>query len=311
MRRTVQILWLATIWSCAPHQDFVLDDKKLIPEGTAFNTQTHTIYIGSIYRQKVIAIDANGEVYDIIAQDQFGKFSPLGMAVTKQNDMLWVAAAVAPIVRHAPGTQSETALFAFDLGTNQTSKKYVLDTDQPAMFNDLTLDHFGNVYATETLGSQIYWVNQKTNQLELFRELNDFHHPNGIAFHQPTNCLFVATDAGIVKLALESKAITLLEAKNGIDTTVIDGLAIHQDYFIGHQSTKVSKFYFDDEVSSITHVEILDSGKAFDSSTTGEVGNGYYHYIVNSQIRSGVDRPSKTIKPLNSLEHVIIRKRKL
>lgn len=302
--------FLVVLFGCVDHRDFVLADKALIPEGTAFNENTNTVYIGSIYKQKVLGIDTDGKVREVITSNNFGKFSPLGMEMDESTNTLWVNAAVASIVKHSPDAKSKTAVMAFDPTENQLIKKYVLKTDQPAMLNDLTLDNQGNVYATETLSSNIYWVERSADQLQLFFALSTFHHPNGIVYYEPLHCLFIATDEGIVKLATDSKKAELVEA-GSFDPSVIDGLAIYENYFIGHQSSKVSKFYFDESISKITKVETLDEGEAFDSSTTGEIGGGFYYYIVNSQLKSGINPETKTIKPLDSLEHVIIRKKKL
>ena len=63
-----------------------------------------------------------------------------------------------------------------------------------------------------------------------------------------------------------------------------------------------------DDYTEIIKSEILDSGSEFDASTTGEVANDAYYYIVNSQLSSGIDFKSKSAKPMDSLENVIIRK---
>ncbi|MEP3390410.1 MAG: hypothetical protein ABJO02_19620 [Reichenbachiella sp.] len=311
MKKAMVILFMGFIWSCTRQEDFILKQKDLIPEGTAFNTKTNTLYVGSIYKQKVVGIEADGTEKDIITKENFGVFSPLGMEMDNRTNTLWVNGAVAPIVQHPPGTKRQTAVLAFNPTTNQLIKKMVLDIAEPAMLNDLTLDEEGNVYSTETLSHKIFWVEKGSDKLVLYKALDTYHHPNGILFYKPKNSLFIATDEGIVQLELESKKITLLEAKEGVDTRIIDGLTIYEDYFIGHQSTKVSKFYFDDDMTRITKAETLDSGEAFDSSTTGELGNGHYYYIVNSQLKSGIDRAIQSVKPLDSLEYVIIRRKKL
>ena len=305
------IFLISLTWACSNPKEFILKEKDLIPEGTAFNEKTNAIYIGSIYKQKILGIQPDGTEVDVITPENFGKFSPLGMEMAKQTNTLWVNGAVAPIVNHPEGTKSETAVLAFDPTENRLVKKYALKTDQPAMLNDLTLDEQGNVYTTETFQHKVYWVEKGKGELRLFLDLNNYNHPNGIVFYEAHNCLFIATDEGILKLYLDTKELLLLDTELGIDAKVIDGLTIYENYFIGHQSSKVSKFYFNEDISKIIRVETLDSGNSIDSSTTGEIGNGHYYYIVNSQLQSGINREQHVIKPMDSLEHVIIRKVKL
>lgn len=293
--------------ACSRPKDYVLKEKDLIPEGVAFDERTNTIYVSSIYRQKVIGIDPEGKEFTLIPKAEFEYFSPLGMEVDQNRYVLWVCTPASPLINNSEDRLGTSAILSFDLNSRTLIKKYQLP-EKPTMINDLTLDSEGNVYGTETLQNKLYKVNRQTDSLELFLELEDYHHPNGIVFYRPRNCLFVATDEGIVKVQLPGGEIQLLETDEGIDTRVIDGLAIYENFFIGHQSTKVSRFYFDPELTKVTKAEVMDSGKEFDSSTTGEIGHGYYYFIVNSQLRSGIDRPANRVKPLDSLEQVIVRR---
>ncbi|TSE09667.1 hypothetical protein [Aquimarina algiphila] len=292
-------------------RDYILKEKDLIPEGTAFNTETNMIYIGSIYKQKVIGITSKGKIRDMIGQESFGRLSPIGMEMNVSNKILWINMAAAPIVNQSNVKNWETAIMAFDIVNQKIKKTYTIEKRETrSFFNDITVATSGDVYATETMNGKIYKIDKNTDTLDIFIDLEKYTFPNGIVYYNPLNCLFVATNEGILKIELQNKMITLLNTTN-IDTKGIDGLAIYDNYFIGHQSSKVSKFYFNEDISEITKVEVLDSGEEFDSSTTGEIGNGYYHFIVNSQIKSGINQKEKTIKPIDSLEKIIIRSIKL
>lgn len=297
--------------SCSDEKNYIITEKDIIPEGTAFNSKTNTIYIGSIYKQKIIAIPVSGNHKDIITQTAFGDLSPIGMEVDAKNNILWVNVALSPIVNKTGKNEWKTTIMSFDLKKNQLIKKYELIKEEQAFLNDLTIAKNGDVYATESVHNKIYKVNATTDQLELFLEIKNFNFPNGIVYNERLHCLFVATSEGIVKVDIITKKVVLLETVDNIDAKTIDGLALYNNYFIGHQSSKISKFYVNETMTKITRVEIWDSGNEFDSSTTGEIGNGYYHYIVNSQIRSGINRKAHKIKPLDSLENVIIRSKKI
>jgi hypothetical protein len=296
---------------CSDKQDYVITEKDIIPEGVAYNSNSNITYIGSIYRQKIIGVSSKGEIEDVITYEHFGDLSPIGMEMDNDRNLLWVNVALSPIANQTNKNYWKTGVMSFDMGTNRSVKKYYLNKNDNAFLNDITVDKDGNVYATETVEGRIYKIDKATDSLEILLELKDYHFPNGITYYEPQNCLFVATNEGIIKIDLTIINATLIETENNINATVIDGLSVHNNYFIGHQSSKVSKFYFNDNISKIINVEILDTGKDFDSSTTGEIGNGYYYFIVNSQIRSGIDQKSNVIKPLDSLENVIIRKIKL
>ncbi len=292
-------------------KDFIITEKDIIPEGTAYNIKSNTIYISSIYKQKIIAIQPDGSIEDIITQPTFEDLSPIGMEVDNNKDMLWVNVALAPIVNKTGKNEWKTTIMCFDLLNNQFIKKYDFIKGEQVFLNDLTVDKNGDVYATESVKSKIYKLDTRTNELAMFIDLKNIGFPNGIVYYQPKHYLFVAANEGIVKIDIETKRVKLLEVERDVNAKFIDGLAINDDYFIGHQSSKISKFYFDKNIERIIRSEVFDSGDEFDSSTTGEVGNGNYHYIVNSQIRSGINRKENKLKPIDSLENVIIRTKKL
>lgn len=292
-------------------KDHLLTEKDLIPEGTAYNKNTNTIYIGSIYKQKILSILPNGKIKDVFIKDVFDNMSPIGMEVDENTNTLWVNVAAAPIVNQSKSMEWKTTIMAFNLDNNKLIKRYNYINTKQGFLNDITVTNTGDVYATETVSGKVYKIDKTQDTLKPFVDLKGFNFPNGITFYKSKNALFVSTNEGILKIDIATKKITLLETNNNINAKVIDGLAINDNYFIGHQSSKISKFYFNKKMTKIIDVEILDSGNEFDSSTTGELGNGFYHYIVNSQIKSGVNQKEKTIKPIDSLETIIIRSKKL
>lgn len=296
---------------CASVRNYVINEKDIIPEGTAYNSLTKQIYIGSIYKQKVIAITTNGDLEEVIDRTSFGDLSPIGMEVDKEHNRLWVNVALAPILNESGKDEWKTTMISFNLENFELIKKYPLVKEEQAFLNDLTVAKDGSVYATESVHGKLYKVEYTTDELLPFLNLENFGFPNGIVYYEPQHCLFVATNEGILKIDIQTKQYALLKCATGIDPTGIDGLAIYKDYFIGHQSSKISRFYFNEGITEIVESTVFDTGDEFDSSTTGELGNGRYHYIVNSQIRSGIDRGANTIKPLDSLENVIIRSKKL
>lgn len=292
-------------------KDFVIDEKDLIPEGIAVDSKTGIIYVGSTYRRKIVQIDTKGEVSDFISQERDSIWSVLGMEVDEENNMLWVNTAhiheVMPLINPLDTKDWLTTISAFDLNNKKMAKKYQLN-DTTSAFNDLTLSKFGNVYATESANNKIYVVNKKTNRLEKFLELKNFNFPNGITYSEIHNVLFVSTREGILKIDIDSKQYELLPTAENINAKSIDGLTLFNNHLIGHQNSRVSKFYLNDEFTEIVSSEVLDSGEEFDASTTGEISHGDYYFIVNSQLSSGIDFETKMVKPIDSLEKIIIRK---
>ena len=113
-----------------------------------------------------------------------------------------------------------------------------------------------------------------------------FDFLNGITNSEDNNSLSVSSVRDILKINLQNKEYTVLKTINGIDVTVINGLSFYKNRLIGHESSKASVFCLNENSNEIVKHEVPDTKDEFDSSTTGEVGNGYFYFIVNSQIQA-------------------------
>ena len=310
-------VWTIAVSGCRTDEikkDFIIVEKDLIPEGLAVDEHSGNIYVGSTYKRKIVQISPEGIVTDFIPGEMEGLWSVVGMEVDEEKGLLWAntghANEVLPLIH--PDLQRDwmTNISCFDIRQKKLVKKYELNTGK-AFLNDLTVLPDGDVYATETVNNKIYKIDHLQDEIELFLNLSEFNFLNGITFSDHFHSLFVSAVEGIIKIDIETGAYKLLPVMDSINVKGIDGLAIYDRILIGHQSTRVSRFYLDEAAENIVKVEVLDTGDEFDSSTTGEISDGNYFFIVNSQIRSGLDFNNRTIKPMDSLENVIIRKMKL
>ena len=294
--------------------DHILTEKDLIPEGLAFDASTQTIYVSSTYKRKIISIDKNGRVADFITEAQDDIKSVIGMEVDNKRNCLWAvsceAADVLPLKN--PGKrQWWSSVYQFSLSDGKLMKKYALNKDS-VFLNDLTVANDGTVYVTESVQKGIYTVKPGIDSMQLFLEIGTpYQFINGICFTDKPGSLFIASTEGIIKIDLSNKKYSLLPETGSMRALDIDGLAFWDDYFIAHQNNAVTRFYLSQARDSIIKADTINTGKEFNSSTTGEVSQGSYYFIVNSQIQSGVDYTNKKLKPIDSLSDIIIRKIKL
>lgn len=234
------------------------------------------------------------------------------MEVDRKRNCLWAISSEANEVMPLkdPGKfQWRSSVFQFSLPYGKLIKTFKLNKDS-VFLNDLCVATDGTVYITETRQKAVYRIVPGADTLELFVEPTPYNFINGICFTDKLRTLFASSSEGIISIDLDTKKYTLLRSAN-INAKGIDGLAFHKNYFIAHQSSKVVRLHLSDNRDNIIAVDTISSGKEFDSSTTGEVWDDHYYFIVNSQIQSGVDYEKGTIKPTDSLENIIIRKIKL
>jgi sugar lactone lactonase YvrE len=290
--------------------DFILEEKDLIPEGLAFDPVSGSIFVSSTHRRKIVRIDSAGGVSDFIKEKQDGIWSTLGMEVDARRRHLWVISSQAKEVLPLPDPDSlqwRSAVYQYNLETGALTDSCLL-SHKNVFLNDLTVAENGDVYVTESIQSNIYCLKAGTDSLALFLSPQPYTFLNGISFSDQRGQLFVSATEGVLKIDMATHQYKLLKASDSIKAKEIDGLTYYKGSLIGHQSSKVVKFLLNDKQDSIIHSTILNTGPGFDSSTTGETGNDNYYFIVNSQIRSGIDFRKQVIKPLDSLKNIIIRK---
>lgn len=290
--------------------DFIISEKDIIPEGLTVDDSTGTIYISSTYKRKILAMDPEGNVRDFVPAASDDLKSVIGMEVDSKRRLLWAisseAAAVLPLQQ--PGQrQWWSSIYCYDLRSGRLLKQYPLQRDS-VFLNDLATTADGRVFATETRNNGIYMIPYAGDSIELWLRPVPYTFLNGICFGKHPYSMYVSCTEGILSVDMATRHVKLLPAAPGVDAKEIDGLSFYHGSLVGHQGTRVSRFYLTPGGDSITHAAVISTGPAFDGSTTGEPAGDQYYFILNSQIRSGVDFEKGTVKPADSLEPVIIRK---
>ena len=67
-----------------------IQEKDLIPEGTAYDSVTQQVFISSMYKRKIVAIRKDGSTYDFIKEAQDSIWGTLGMEIDPMRRKLWV-----------------------------------------------------------------------------------------------------------------------------------------------------------------------------------------------------------------------------
>ena len=293
----------------------VITEKDMIPEGTAYDPSTKQVFISSTYKRKIVAIRENGTYYDVVKEAENDIWGTIGMEVDTARKKLWVISSkskyvlVSRIPTLPPEWQSKLVCYSLPSGTLEAS--YLLRSDSDKVFlNDVTVARDGSVYATESLGNAVYVLPIGAGEMTKFLQPIGYHFLNGLTFSQDNTTLFVASTEGILAVDMKTRSYKLLRADSRILVGGCDGLAFFRNSLIGHQSNVIKRFHLNERMDSIIRSEVLDD-KNLNSSTTGEIGNEWYYYIANSQIRSGIDYSTMRIKPIDSLQNIIIKRKKL
>jgi sugar lactone lactonase YvrE len=191
-----------------------VQDQTLIPEGIAVHPITGKVYLSSLHQNKIVAVDENGAVTDIITSGQQRFMWGLGMKFSKDGKILWACSS---------NGKGNAALFAFDYISGKVIKKY--SHDSARFLNDLVILDDGRIFVTDTEKGAVFLLQNDSLQLYLHHE--QLKWANGICVTPQGDKLFVASGRyGLMKINISTHEISSGTNDKRIDYA-IDGLVIH------------------------------------------------------------------------------------
>ncbi len=291
---------------------YTLSEKGIIPEGVAYDKITKTLFISSIYKRKIIAIDSTGKISDFIPSGFEGIQGVIGMEVDPERRHLWACSAWTRMKKPADKMDQYSGIYKFDLETGELIRKYLLPDTVDRLINDVTIHSNGTAFITESLKGKVYMIQPENDSLELFIDSDHYYYANGIALSDNEKNLFVAHFSGIDKINLNNMEVTRVKTPHNVTLSAIDGLAFYNNSFIAHQSNLggVFQYYLNEHHDSITSSRIIESDNPyFEIPTTGEIAGDEYYYIANAQLRRFDE--NDVIFPDEKLDSVYILKARL
>ncbi|HAF31319.1 MAG TPA: hypothetical protein DCG75_19955 [Bacteroidales bacterium] len=313
MRKVITIA-IILFWgySCQQEENYEvvykIAEKDLIPEGIAYSKVTNSFYLSSIYKKKIVKIDAGtGKFKDFTEPDQLG-LQILGMMVDDTRKHLWACGNI------SVNEKRISAIFKLDLSTGELIKKYELIDSVYNMFNDLVIDKEGNIFFTNSSFQTIYKIDHQNDSITLFYDDEEIKYPNGISISPDNNYLYIASSSnGIKVLDIDSKKIVNRVNLN-FNSKGIDGLKYYKNSIIGVQNyvavssdRNISRYFLNEEGTEIISTEIIDKDNPyFDIPTTCVIVNKSLYCVANSQLLNISD--NYEIKDENALQDVIILK---
>jgi hypothetical protein len=293
---------------------FELPERDLIPEGTAYDGKSRTLYLSSFYKRKIVAVSPEGVARDFTGPGQDGLGPVAGLEVDPRRRELWAATI------HVPGGPMPVldstmlgfgALHRYDLATGRLIRRYVLPPEGELQhgFNDLTVLPNGDVYTTDSQGGGVYVVPAGRDTLVEVLPPGSYLFPNGITRSDDGRALFIAHGAGIDRMELSSRRLERIAGPDSLNLSWVDGLAFYRNSLIAHQPSghqRVIRLYLDPGQRRVTRSEIIERHHPrFAQPTTGEVGGDTYYYIANAQLRRFRDGK---VFPWEELDPVLILK---
>jgi DNA-binding beta-propeller fold protein YncE len=267
---------------------FTVHEKGLVPEGIAYDEDTGTFYLSSVYERKILRITKTGEAH-VFSTEADGLWSVMGMRVDPARRLLWVCTVAHQQMRNFTAQdKGKTELIKYDLRTGRLLARFQpTDTTKPHWFGDLVIDSAGDVYTSDSITPAIYVVRHDGKALETFLDGEPFISPQGLDFTRDQKKLFVADySKGIFLIDLNTKHVKSIDA----DFTLlgIDGLYYYNGSLIGVQNgvspQRVIKLTLNKDLTHFDRFDTIEANNpAFDEPTLGVLVQDRFYLIANSQ----------------------------
>ncbi len=267
-------------------------EPDLIPEGIAFDPGTHTLFLGSLRKRKIVAISPEGRARDFVAPEQDGLWSVLGMKVDPDRRALLACSGVdgPGLVHYSPADLGKSAVFEFDLATGKTRRIYRAPAGRH-LFNDLVFTRGGAIYVTDSVEGSVYRIDRASGRVERFAGAGRFVYPNGIAIDPEERALFVADERTIRAIDLAGGRRRELSHSPGTRLGEADGLYFDHGALVaiqnGHPPIRIVRFSLSPALDRVTGEMALASGDPrFPEPTTAAIAGDVLYFVGDAQIRA-------------------------
>ena len=261
-----------------------LQDPEVIPESIAYSSNNQTLYVGSLYKRKLVARTLGktpGPDRDLppLPHDAYGAI--YGIKYDHENNRLWV------LHNELNDGQLEGRLTVVD-PQGKLIKHFETATETPAELNDLCLTE-SLVFVTDSQNHRVFKGSKSGSTLRVHVDDGLLRYPNGIACHRGSDEILVADYSGIVQIDAGPLAkANRLTLPSAYSLAGVDGLYLWQDRLVGIQNAlgtpKIVIASLPDRVR-ITDVEFRDAFlPAFRIPTTGFILNDCLYYIANTSL---------------------------
>jgi len=262
----------------------VLEERDLVPEGTAWDPATRSLLVGSLNKNKVVAIAPDGTPSDRVPRGAHGLGSVVGIHVDSIRNVLWVTS-----TRRfdTPGDTVTPALFAFDAARG-TFRRRINAPPGESFLNDLTSGPDGTVYVTDARAARVLVLRPGADAFETFADVGPLSSPNGITISPDGRHLFVSDLDHVQVVSLAERRAWRLAVPDSINLAGIDGLAFAGNALIAHHPLafwRIVRYELDPRFRRVVRADVIERNTPDPrTSTTGEVVGDAYYYIGNGQI---------------------------
>lgn len=291
-----------------------IPERDLIPEALTYDSARRRFLVGSLYHRKIVQVDERtGATTDFMTADA-GKFDGvLGLKIDRTRGLLLVASAALPEMRgFTQADQGRSMLHVLSLATGRAVAAIAPPGAGPHLLNDLVITRRGEAIVTDSAAGVVHRLRAGGRALETIAAIGANTYPNGIALDEDRDAVYVGSFAGLSRVDLKTRRVSVVRPAGDIALGGIDGLAFHRGSLIAVQNslpgvTRVVRLVLDDAGGRVLRLDLFDSNLPDHNwPTTGAIVGDDFYYIANSQLRS-FESPGK-VWPSEKLQPPILRR---
>lgn len=281
---------------------FTVPGKDLVPEGIAVDPASGTLYLSSIRRRTIIAIDRSGAARPFIPEAHGGVLGVLGMKVDPARGVLWAAShASSSMLGYRRGDNGENdGVYAFALADGRVVRKAKFPGGGRHLANDIAFASDGTLYLTDSAAGALYRMPPDRDELELVIPAGTFGYPNGIAMLDDDR-VYVSDIFSLSLITISTRTVARVSAPPGVPTAGFDGMLLHDGVLLGVQGTIGTPRLVAIAVEgdrAVSHTVLEGSQRLLEQPTTTCLWDGALYTIANAQLGAfGPDgqRPGTTL----------------
>jgi SMP-30/Gluconolactonase/LRE-like region len=276
-----------------------LEERDLIAEGIAFDPRREVLYVGSIHKRKIVAVDRDGRVYDFVEEGRDGLGQVLGMKVDDARRQLVVCA----------NRPDASGVFWFDLASGKLVRSQLVAATRKHLFNDLVVTARGDVLVTDSEEGTLYRIAAGGGEPERLFPPGSFIYPNGIALSPDEKRLYVAHFRGMSLVDPKSRQAAPLKHPEDVTLVGIDGLYFHEGRLLavqnGVEPVRVVEMRLNESQDAVVSVRELEArSPALEIPTTGSPAGDSFYLLANAQL--GALDENNRLRPDAKLAPVVI-----
>jgi hypothetical protein len=259
---------------------FTVPQADLIPEGLAVDPKSHSFYMGSLSRKKIVKITPAGAVSDFVPSGRYDIQSICGIKVDPGDEDVWA--------NTCPDSGKGAELLRFD-NAGKLLERFSQATAGPHLFNDLVLRNRDEIYLTDSLAHQALRFNRNTHAFTVLSLPRPLYYPNGIALSGDGNLLYVADAFGVLEYDLRNQKAREVEAGYSNTISGFDGLYWFRGGLVGIQNSmglpRAVRFQLSRDGSRVTGTTILEYRSDYvELPTTGAIDGSNFYFMSNTQV---------------------------